>query len=354
MENEEDKPAPQPAEESARAAEGNPSGEREPRAQPGRQGVEATRGDGFPLKTIFLGPHGIRAGWRLLLFLPAFVVFFLILTGLGQFLLAGKLGAGGAFSSGVVIMGEGLGFVAALSAALLMGAFEKRTLADYLLPVRAAFGARFWQGALWGFVALSALLGAMHLAHGFQFGALALHGSELISYAVAWLAAFVLVGLFEEFLVRGYALFTLTTGMGFWPSAVLLSAVFGAAHLRNPGEDWRGGLAAGLIGLFFCFTVRRTGTLWFAVGFHAAWDYSESFIYSVPNSGAIVPGHLMNSFFAGPAWLTGGGVGPEGSVLAFGVIAAVAVLFAKVHREVRFPRPPAAEAGISRGGLQAS
>src|SRR3989442_350419 len=123
-------------------------------------------------------------------------------------------------------------------------------------------------------------------------------------------AALLLVGFSEEFLFRGYALYTLSTGIGFWPAAGLLSALFGAVHLHNPGESWIGGLSAGLIGLFFCFTVRRTGSLWFAIGLHAAWDYSESFVYSVPDSGAMVPGHLLNSSFHGPRWLTGGTVGP--------------------------------------------
>ena len=107
-----------------------------------------------------------------------------------------------------------------------------------------------------------------------------------------------------------------------------LSALFGGLHLGNKGESWRGALAAGLIGLFFCFTLRRTGNLWFAVGLHASWDWAESYFYGVPDSGTMVQGHLLNPSFHGPAWLTGGTVGPEGSVLVFVVIAA---LFAAFH-----------------------
>jgi membrane protease YdiL (CAAX protease family) len=91
-------------------------------------------------------------------------------------------------------------------------------------------------------------------------------------------------------------------------------------------------LAAAFIGLFFCLTLRRTGNLWFAVGFHAAWDWGETFFYSVPDSGMTSPGHLLSSTLHGPTWLSGGGVGPEGSVLCFAVIALAWTLFAKVHR----------------------
>jgi membrane protease YdiL (CAAX protease family) len=138
--------------------------------------------------------------------------------------------------------------------------------------------------------------------------------------------------------MRAYALFTLSDGIRFWPAAGLLSGVFGAIHLGNGGETWVGALAASLIGLFFCFTVRRTGSLWFAVGMHSAWDYAESFIYSVPDSGVTVTGHLLNSSFHGPAWLTGGTTGPEASVFVFVIIGALFIVFGLTRRDARFPR----------------
>jgi uncharacterized protein len=293
---------------------------------PGRSGIEV----------VFLGPNGIRAGWRLLMFLIIALVAGVVLSRL-----VGLLGVRAAqgFSPSIAILGEGLPFLALLLAAAVMARIEQHSFVDYALPARGAFGASFWQGVAWGFVALTVLLLFMRVDRGFSLGSVALHGGPLAYYAFVWGVAFLLVGFFEEFLMRGYALFTLTTGMGFWPSALLLSALFGAGHLGNAGESWIGGLAASLIGLFFCFTVRRTGNLWFAVGLHAMWDYSESFIYSVPDSGAMVTGHLMNSSFHGPDWLTGGTVGPEGSWLVFGVIAAMFIIFDRLHRNVKFPLP---------------
>ena len=102
-------------------------------------------------------------------------------------------------------------------------------------------------------------------------------------------------------------------------------------HLGNGGEDKVGALSVFVIAMFFCLTLRRTGNLWFAVGLHAAFDWGETFLFSAPNSGIVAPGHLLNSSFHGPAWLTGGTVGPEGSVMAFAVVAIAAVIFSRVY-----------------------
>ncbi|HEY6339609.1 MAG TPA: type II CAAX endopeptidase family protein [Candidatus Sulfotelmatobacter sp.] len=222
-------------------------------------------------------------------------------------------------------------FLAAVIPAVVLARVEHRPWSAYGLPLRQAFGKLFWVGALWGFAGITLLLAVLHGLHVFNFGHIVLHGERVVKFAAFWAGTFLVVGLYEEFLLRGYAQFTLARGIGFWPAAVALSCVFGAIHLGNGGEDWRGALAASTIGFFFCLTLRRTGTLWFAVGFHAAWDWGESFFYSVPDSGTVSPGHLLSSSFHGSPWLTGGSVGPEGSVLCFVVMAAAWVAFSKVY-----------------------
>jgi membrane protease YdiL (CAAX protease family) len=147
---------------------------------------------------------------------------------------------------------------------------------------------------------------------------------------------FLLTGLFEEFLVRGYSQWVLGQAMNFWPAAAFLSLAFGYIHGDNPGESKIGLVAAGLIGFFLCLTLRRTGDLWWAVGFHMAWDWGESYLYSVPDSGMLLPGHLINSSLHGPVWLTGGSTGPEGSYLVFVVIGALWVLFDRAYPEVKY------------------
>jgi membrane protease YdiL (CAAX protease family) len=177
---------------------------------------------------------------------------------------------------------------------------------------------------------ISGMILLIRLLGGFSFGERALSGWVLLLYAALWGLVFLIVGLFEEFAFRGYAQFTAALGIGFWPAATLLSAAFGAVHLLNGGEGPVGGLSVFVIGMFFCLTLRRTGNLWFAVGLHASFDWGETFLYSAPNSGIVAPGHLLNSSFHGPLWLTGGTVGPEGSVMAFAVVAMAAAIFSKV------------------------
>jgi len=214
---------------------------------------------------------------------------------------------------------------------------ERRPWKAYGLPGRQAFGRLFWVGALWGFAGISLLMFALYGLHLFVCGHLMLHTLRLAKFAAFWAVFFLLVGLYEEFLLRGYSQFTLGRGIGFWPASIVLSCAFGGIHFWNEGEDWRGLLAAACIGFFFCLTLRRTGSLWFAVGFHAAWDWGETFFYSVPDSGSIWPGHLLSSSLRGPEWLSGGSVGPEGSVLCFVVLAGIWVAFERMY--------PAARAG---------
>lgn len=210
---------------------------------------------------------------------------------------------------------------------------EKRPLRDYGVPLRRALGIRFWEGCIWGFAALSAILLVLRATGHFQIDSVALRGSALLRYALAWAAVFLAVGVNEEFTFRGYLLFVFSRRVRFWRAALLLSVLFGAAHLPNHGENALGILQVVEFALLMCFTLRRTGTLWFAVGFHAAWDWAETFFYGTPDSGLLGTGRFLGTSFHGPSWLTGGSAGPEGSILALFVLLLCALL---VH--FRFPK----------------
>lgn len=280
--------------------------------------------------SFFWNERELRPGWRLLVYLFLVVLFMLAGTFLMIVLHLPQVGRSG-FTATSMLIQESAGIIATFAAAAIMGMFEGRPFGGYGLPRNAAFGARFWQGAAWGIAMITAIVFLIRAFGGFSLGSLALRGPLLWGYALLWGAVFILVGTFEEFLFRGYAQFTLTTGIGFWPAATALSAAFGAVHLHNNGESRVGALSVFVIGMFFCLTLRRTGNLWFAVGLHAAFDWGETFLFSVPDSGLVAPGHLLNSSLHGAAWLTGGAVGPEGSVMAFMVVGIAAVIFVFVH-----------------------
>ena len=291
---------------------------------------------------IFYGPNGIRAGWRVLIFLGVIVIVTLVL--MTPFVVMRALrGAGPQVSIGVgglTPLGLGISeaslFIIPSIAALIMARLERRKYGQYGLPVRFAFRKDFWIGLLVGFLAISACLLGIFAFHGLHLTGLAIHGNTIAAAAAAWGVTFVIVGLAEEFSFRGYLQYTLTTGIGFWPSAFLMSVLFGLAHSGNPGESKFGLFSVVLFGLLFCLVLRRTGNLWWAVGFHAGWDWGQTFFYGVPDSG-IPPYHnLFGSAFDGPRWLTGGSVGPEASVFTPIVLALVAVLFTRVYRENQY------------------
>jgi membrane protease YdiL (CAAX protease family) len=269
-----------------------------------------------------VGPNGIRAGWRLLI---AICLFFAIAIALVRIpsvrarLLPQNQGAI-VITPVTLFFTEGVPALAALLTALVMTRIEKRSFADYGLPGNAAFGKRFWQGIVYGFIMVSLMMGLIAALHGFSPGGFALGGGTALRYALLYLLGFILVAFFEEFSFRGYLQATLASGIGFWPAAALLAVVFGASHLSNPGEAKFGAFTVASFGLLCAFILRRTGSIWFAIGMHCAWDWGETFFYSVPDSGVLAKGHLMNPSFHGPTWLTGGSVGPEGSVFAFVVL----------------------------------
>ena len=298
-----------------------------------------------PLTKLFFGPDGLRPIWRVLIYLAMVRILYVLLSAALNFVEDTD-----ARFLWIAMASEFTLLVSAIVPALVMGRLEKRSLDEYGLPVRDALGKLFWNGVLWGIAALSVLMLALHGGHAFTLGKLALHGLRIIKFAAFWGVFFLIVAVAEEFLLRGYSLFTLSQAIGFWPAAVVLSIAFGAIHQLNPGEAWTGLVAASCIGLFFCLTLRRTGSLWFAVGFHAAWDWGESYLYSVPDSGGVSPGHLFKSSLHGPNWLTGGSVGPEGSALIFVLLVVLWVVFDRAYPEVKY-NPPAPMKILASEGL---
>lgn len=281
-------------------------------------------------KLIFWNQTELRAGWRLLLY----VIFFAAFTAAG-IVLAGffrlpQISPNRLTASGLLVR-EAVVMFASLGAAVILGLLEGRQFGVYGLPGTQAFRGGFWRGAVWGILMITAMVLLIRAFGGFSFGKAALRGQALLGYALLWGLVFLCVSVFEEFTFRGYAQYTLASGMKFWPAASVLSAVWAASHLNNPGEGWVGVLSVFTVGMFLCLTLWRTGNLWFAVGVHTTFDWGETFLFSAPNSGFVAPGQLFHSSFHGPVWLTGGTVGPEGSLFAFVIVVTAAVVFSCVY-----------------------
>jgi hypothetical protein len=104
-------------------------------------------------------------------------------------------------------------------------------------------------------------------------------------------------------------------GRGFWYAAWVTSTLFGFVHTGNGGENWIGIFSAAAIGFVFCVSVRLTGSAWWAIGFHAAWDWGLTYFYGAADSGNVAVGHFLSTNPVGNELWSGGADGPEGSLL---------------------------------------
>ena len=301
---------------------------------------------------VLFGDWGLRAGWGLLLYMLFVVLSQTIVIGIpkwyGQhdpaFAAALQQAENASLDlqdrkPGGVLLSHGRPIAVVLLLLWVMSRIERRPYAAY------GWGSRhrvrdFAIGFLCGFALLSLLAGVLWATHLLVFDGILLNGPQALFYGVEWLLAFSLVGLSEEFLIRGYFQYTLARGfagllpkrvahryaIGFSVAAILLAIDFGAGHRAHSTESLIGLVMAGLIGLLFSYSLWRSGSLWWAIGAHAAWDWAQSYLFGVGDSGVLCHGRLLASHPAGQGFLSGGVTGPEGSILAFGAVLLGAVL----------------------------
>lgn len=295
------------------------------------------------LYRIFVGPRGVRAGWKDLIFFLLVVLIAVCLHPLSK--LHAKVNPKVPMPASAVVPEEFMGALAVLIATAIMAKWiDRKPWGHFGMPLRNAFRLNFWIGAAIGLGALTLQLEIMHVAGWFDFGAIDLHGTAIVKYGVVWALMFLFTGITEEGVLRGYAqrvttdgLSRLRGGWSFWVSALIFSLMFGAAHLSNPGENKFGIFMVFVDGMTMCFSLWCTGDLWFAIGNHAAWDWGQSFLFGTPDSGVYFQHALMHPSFHGPLLMSGGTDGPEGSVLVLLSEAIFVVLIAVIYRRRRFP-----------------
>lgn len=283
---------------------------------------------------LFVGKEGIRAGWSIAIFVILSVILFYAFVFPAQLLIKGMhLPMNGSlpFPTGLMELAV---FAAIFGASFIMTRIEHKPAISYGLDGPRRF-VNFLYGLLFGFIALSALVGAMMLFGVLGFDGVQISGWTAIRYALAWGAVFLLVGLTEEYMLRGYLLATLSRGIGFWWSAIILSLAFGSLHLSNHGESPVGIFSAAAIGFIFCISLWYLKSLWWAIGFHAAWDWAESYFWGTADSGLSMKGHLLGTHPQGSALWSGGSTGPEGSMMIVFLLVIIAALMVVVWRNQR-------------------
>jgi hypothetical protein len=325
------------------------------------------------LRWMLFGERGLRAGWSVAIFAALYYSFReigRIFLGTIYATIFPDLWKEG-FSVRTAILGESVPLFGLIGAALVVAWIEGRKgnlLAFNLKGSRHIFNFIF--GLLVGFAALSVLIAGLAWGGWLQFGPISLYGAGILKYGVLWAVAFLLVGLMEEGSFRCYLQFTLTRGINFWwalgaialicgylmwegdgngvwgvyamaalglipclllelfktpganfwQAAWVTSTLFGAIHTDNNGENWIGIFAAAMIGFAFCVSIWATGSAWWAIGCHAAWDWAETYFYGTADSGLAAKGHYLTTNPVGAAIWSGGADGPEGSLLVIAVV----------------------------------
>lgn len=131
----------------------------------------------------------------------------------------------------------------------------------------------------------------------------------------------------EETLIRGFLFRIVQLVGGTWIGLLISSAFFGAAHAFNPGATVTSSLAIALeAGVLLAAAYVLTGRLWFPMGLHAAWNFSEGSLYGLSVSGFTAKNALTHGNLQGPVILTGGSFGPEASIVAVILCLGVAIV----------------------------
>jgi hypothetical protein len=137
---------------------------------------------------------------------------------------------------------------------------------------------------------------------------------------------FLIQGGLEEWVVRGYLYHVLKERWRPWVAALVSSILFSLFHLFNPDSSAVALVNILLAGMILAALVERTGSLWSATLAHGVWNFVISCLLSLPVSGIRIF-HLLDVSVTSDERLTGGGFGPEGSLVLtpLGLLLAVAL-----------------------------
>lgn len=279
----------------------------------------------------------IRLGWRLLLYLG--IVAALAIAG-------GMVAPAGGIVAGTIVL-----LVAAVVAGWVLLALDGRGPAALGFHLAPSVPGEVVRGLGLGAAAALAVVAVLALSGAVAFTA---DGGSLWGWlhtGLAMAAFLALPAAAEEALLRGYPLQALAEAWGEGRALWATSVVFGALHLQNPGATPLGTANVVLAGLFLGAVYLRTGSLWWASGAHLGWNWAHGFLVDLPVSGLDrwdVP--LVDAALRGPAWLSGGSFGPEGSVAATLVVAGAALWSWRGGWLRREPAAMAAQPLIAEGG----
>lgn len=180
------------------------------------------------------------------------------------------------------------------------------------------------KGLAVGLVYFCVVTGIMALAGGYKVISVGAPAGPLI-----WaFCNFAVTAVGEEIVFRGVLFRWIDEKWGFPWALVVSGLVFGLVHWTNPGGTLWAGIAIAIeAGLLLGAAYKWSGTLWFPIGIHWAWNFSQGNLFGFKVSGQDAGASLLQAQIDGPDWITGGVFGAEASVIAVVVGAVVSAWF---------------------------
>ena len=150
----------------------------------------------------------------------------------------------------------------------------------------------------------------------------AMNSTVAISMLI-FLLLFILVGIVEELMTRGYLFHVFIEGSNKWIAAIILSLAFSILHMFNPNFSAGGALNIFLAGMLLSIAYIKTLSLWMPIGIHIAWNWTQGPLWGMNVSGMDITNSFLVSTPQGPELLSGGEFGAEGSLISAVAIAAL-------------------------------
>ena len=177
-------------------------------------------------------------------------------------------------------------------------------------------GVHVFVGIAIGTAMITLIIAALYLTGGYLFESLN-KNPDLMPYLIL----FMIGALNEELIFRGYLYSLFERCLTKVKAIVLVSVVFGYAHLINqvPGESLNSQLVACTFlvfeaGLPLTLAFVLTRSIWFAFGIHWAWNFFEGAIYGANVSGLDMKGAMINAELTTGILGGGGNFGPENTL----------------------------------------
>jgi uncharacterized protein len=212
---------------------------------------------------------------------------------------------------------------------------EKRSLASAGLCGDGGLK-KFLTGLAIGIAMMGAIVTAIALSGGYRVADLApaFASSAALGWIALLLAGFTVQASVEEFVFRGWLFSTVMRRWNITAAFILSSAAFTFVHF-SPRATLLELVMTFIFAIFACAWVRRSNSIWGVMGWHVGWNWFGGTGFDVPITGMDtgIPALVVKMVPVGPAWLNGGGEGPEGSVYTLGLLTAASLSLLLVTKQ---------------------